>query len=250
MPGRKVKNSKKQERDLIRWRGTEVGRIEAFTDAVLAFAVTLLIVSLEVPTTFDKLVEDLFGFIPFAIAFVFLFYIWGLHHEFFRRYGLADDHINALSAALIIVVLFFVYPLKFLSKFITTIISEKRLMLEPKDVPKLMIIYSCAFCAIFLILMLMYVHALKKKDELELTESEVFETKTSIYDKGIMIGMGIVSILLALLLPKAPIFSGLIYSLTGVPIGILKSRRGKIHRLRYETITEGEKPVPQDSPVK
>ena len=36
----------------FRWRGREVSRVEGFTDAVFAFAVTLLVVALEVPHTF------------------------------------------------------------------------------------------------------------------------------------------------------------------------------------------------------
>ena len=35
----------------FRWRGTEISRLEAFSDATLAFAVTLLVVSLEVSPT-------------------------------------------------------------------------------------------------------------------------------------------------------------------------------------------------------
>jgi hypothetical protein len=35
--------------DGFRWRGTEITRIEGLSDAVFAFAVTLPIVSLEVP---------------------------------------------------------------------------------------------------------------------------------------------------------------------------------------------------------
>jgi len=38
----------------FRWRGGEITRLEGFTDAVFAFAVTLLVVSLEVPHTFEN----------------------------------------------------------------------------------------------------------------------------------------------------------------------------------------------------
>ena len=42
------------ERDGFRLRGLgEVSRVEALSDGVIAFAITLLVVSLEVPRTFD-----------------------------------------------------------------------------------------------------------------------------------------------------------------------------------------------------
>jgi len=57
----------------FRWRGHEVSRIEGLSDAVFAFAITLLVVSLEVPKTFDELAETMHGFGAFLISFTLLF---------------------------------------------------------------------------------------------------------------------------------------------------------------------------------
>src|SRR5215204_2185504 len=98
----------------FRWRGEDVSRIEGFSDAVFAFAVTLLVVSLEVPKTFDELLATMRGFFAFAICFALLLSVWYDHYKFFRRYGLRDFLIVVLNAALLFLVLMYVYPLKFL----------------------------------------------------------------------------------------------------------------------------------------
>ena len=77
------------------WRGEEVSRIESFSGAVFAFAVTLLVVSL-------------------AICFWLLLAAWFEHYKFFRRYGTSDSYTMRLSAVLLFIVLFYVYFLKFL----------------------------------------------------------------------------------------------------------------------------------------
>ncbi len=104
----------------FRFRGHEVRRIEAFSDAVFAFAVTLLIVSLEVPKNFEELMITMRGFFAFGVSFVLLMMIWYEQNIFFRRYGLDDFTTTVLNCTLIFLVLFYVYPLKFLFTLIFT----------------------------------------------------------------------------------------------------------------------------------
>ena len=63
------------QRDDFRFRGSEVKRIEAFSDAVFTFAVTLLIVSLEVPRSFEELMNTMRGFVAFSVTFLLLMLI-------------------------------------------------------------------------------------------------------------------------------------------------------------------------------
>ena len=93
--------------------GREVSRIEGFSDAVFGFALTLLVVSLEVPDNFDGLKEIMRGFVPFAATFALVCWIWFEHYAFFRKFDAEDALTIFLNCVLLFLVLFFVYPLKF-----------------------------------------------------------------------------------------------------------------------------------------
>src|SRR6058998_660094 len=109
-------------RDLIGFhlRGREVTRLESFSDAVFGFALTLLVVSLDVPKSFDDLVTTMRGFPAFALCFLFLALIWNGHYRHCRRYGLDDGTARFLTCVMLFLVLFYVYPLKFLFNFSIT----------------------------------------------------------------------------------------------------------------------------------
>ena len=86
-------------------RHHEVSRLEGFSDAVFGFALTLLVVSLEVPQDMDALEHQMWGFVGFAAMFAMVCWIWYEHNKFFRRYGLQDAWTVFLNAVLLFVVL-------------------------------------------------------------------------------------------------------------------------------------------------
>ncbi len=221
------------EKDGFRWRGAgEIARIEGFSDAVFAFAVTLLVVSLEVPETFSELWEKMHGFVAFMICFALLFLVWHDQYVFFRRYGLQDGVTNWLNGALLFVVLFYVYPLKFLFTFLLKLftggdlrahLSDGRVewIIERAQMPQLMIIYALGYIAVSLIFVLLYRRAYGKRAELELNASEMIETRSSIQSHLLNIGIGMLSLLIVLIGGEnSSFFAGIIYSLIGPAQGL------------------------------
>jgi uncharacterized membrane protein len=209
----------------FRWRGGEITRLEAFTDAVFAFAVTLLVVSLEVPRTFDELVMAMKGFVAFALCFAILVQVWYYHYKFSRRYGLQTIYTIVLTAALIFVVLFYVYPLKFvfilaaggLSGGATVPVDQlKRMIQTTHQLSVLWLIYSAGVIAVYLIFALLYRYAYSKRQELELNEYEALSTKNAVTHFAGFAGVGALVALAALLLPTRYVgYAGLVFFLNG-----------------------------------
>jgi len=214
------------QRDDFRFRGSEVKRIEAFSDAVFAFAVTLLIVSLEVPRSFEELMNTMRGFVAFSVTFLLLMLIWYEQNIFFRRYGLDDLTTIILNCALIFLVLFYVYPLKFLFSLLFNNANDS-LSMTGTDSQKLMLIYGSGYICIYLLFLLMHIHAFRKKIELKLTPSEIFDTHTKIYKNTILVSIGVISILFALLLkPERSGLAGFVYFLIGPAFSLFFRYRG------------------------
>jgi uncharacterized membrane protein len=236
------------KRGAFRWRGREISRIEGLSDAVFAFAITLLVVSLEVPKTFNELAETMRGFGAFLISFMLLFAVWFNQYKFFRRYGLQDTATVMLNAALLFVALFYVYPLKFLFSFLigqfTAGHAEVRLangsvvaMIESKEqMASLMTIFDLGYLAVFAVFVLLYWHAYRKREALELNELERFDTRESILESTLNCGIAIFSLLILVVggAGRANL-AGMAYMLTAVVMTlsgmIMGKRRRKLEEL-------------------
>ena len=232
----------------FRWRSHEVSRIEGLSDAVFAFAVTLLVVSLEVPKTFNELAETMHGFGAFAISFALLLLVWLNQYKYFRRYGLQDNTTVLLNAVLLFVILFYVYPLKFLFSFLVNKVlgghGEIRLpngnveaMIEsPDQMSTLMVIFGVGYLAVFLVFVALYWHAYRKRYELNLDQLEVFDTTSSIRESALNCGIAVLSILLALFGGRFAVFAGPVYMLTAIVMGVNGTIMGKRRRKLEKTV--------------
>jgi uncharacterized membrane protein len=235
----------------FRWRSHEISRIEGLSDAVFAFAVTLLVVSLEVPKTFTELAVTMRGFAAFAVSFALLFIVWFNQYKFFRRYGLKDTLTVCLNGALLFVVLFYVYPLKFIFSYLVNVLTgghgEVRLpnghaeaMVGENQMVALMVIFGVGYVAIFAVFILLHCHAYRKRFELELNKLELFDTRSSISESAVNCSIGLLSIGLALFGGKYSAFAGPAYMLTAVALTIHGTVMGR-QRRRLEQVAAGQK---------
>lgn len=242
----------------FRYRGEEPSRIEALSDSCFALAIGLLLISTKSPDTFQELFDFTRDLIPFALCLAMIMLVWYQHFIFFIRYGFRNSIIVTLNSLLLLILLFYVYPLKFLAKFLTNVygtllgrffgteIQINNIQLtEGGDMPTLMITYGWGVAGIFIVLMLMYRYALKHAEELELNDMEIFETKTSIGSNMLMAGIALLSILLALMIPNPIIggfLSGCSYLLCWPVMTIFAKRRNKLRKAHLEKLTSTDDP--------
>lgn len=231
-------------------RGTDSSRLEQLSDGVIALSITLLLVSLETPKTGDELLFFASDFLAFALSTIVLITIWYMHHLFFLRFGLRDKMIMLINSGLLVVVLFFVYPLKFIISFLLQYLKFIFLMLFDfaydrqafvqlvtevsswEKLPFIMMIYSAGYVALMLSFALFYRHALKKREELLLNQAEVEKAEQTMMVYFIQCSVAGLSISIAFgslftPIPWLSLLAGMIYFLIGPLVYFFGKRYAK-----------------------
>jgi len=225
------------------WRSHDSSRLEAFSDSVFAFALTLVIVSTQVPKSFDELYETMKGTLSFAVCFLVLFLIWNQQNIFFRRYGLRGPYVTFLNAVLLFVVLMYAYPLKFL--FFLLLTSKTYMLnghllpvINASQQPALMMIYGAGFTVIYMLFFLMYLHAEKNSDALELTPKEKFITRTTTWANFQLVIVGAIAFAAAYFVPMEYAgYTGYIYLIVPFKRFLWRTYREKRQKKLYGVIS-------------
>ena len=185
-------------------RRHEISRLEGFSDAVFGFALTLLVVSLEVPRSYADLMALMSGFLSFACCFALLFWIWYEHNTFFRRYGLQDGITVVINGALLFTVLFYVYPLKFMfdSLFARWMPARNApVQMQLFELANASAVYAAGFVALMSMFVVLYSRAHARREALGLDALEVFDLRALRGHHMVSVAVGCISLGIALWAP-------------------------------------------------
>ena len=152
-----------------------------------------------------------------------------------------------LNLALLFMVLFYVYPLKFL---FTLTIGALSGALEPNkagapieihQIPTLMVAFSLGYAAVFGVFALLYRYSYGKRRELELNEYETLRTRNEMIDHTVISSIGVLVAITAWLLPaRISFFSVFLLCLSAVYGLIARGSRRKGEKLALERMEKAD----------
>ncbi len=205
-------------RDGFRLRGMQMTRLETFIDASFAFAITMLVIAAQqIPDDITTLLSA-FRNVPTFIFSIFVIGIfWRGHWLWSRRYGLEDGVSTFISWAMLVTILIYIYPLKAVFGAMFYFLSDGKvgLRLGPTSyaqVRTLFAVYAIGFSAIAFEIWLLHLRAWRLREPLRLNARERLMTLGQLSGWSVPVGVGLLSLLLALTLPVEKLdWSGWVY---------------------------------------
>jgi hypothetical protein len=218
-------------------RGAQTTRTEAFVDAAFAFAVTLLVISLDaIPGSIPAMIDALKGVPAFAASFAQIMLFWTAHAAWSRSFGLDDARSQRLSLLLVFLVLVYVYPLKILFSAFFAWITQDYLPPVARignlgDLQGMFVVYGVAFGTLSLCLAALYRHALRADIVPPLDPAEARVARGEMLRWTYAAGVAAVSMATCALLPEDPPdwstgLPGLVYALLALTPRLARWRAG------------------------
>jgi len=102
-------------------------RLEAFSDGVIAIAITLLVLEVRVPPLHETedgkelwaALKDLWpSYLGYALSFVIIGIIWANHHDIFRHIGRVDRTLVLINTFFLLTVSFLPFPTGLLAEYL------------------------------------------------------------------------------------------------------------------------------------
>ncbi|HEX7735119.1 MAG TPA: TMEM175 family protein [Ktedonobacteraceae bacterium] len=107
----------------------ETGRLEAFSDGVFAVAITLLVVTLQVPHLSEAISVSTLGralltqwpsYLAFMTSFATIFIMWASHHSIFKLVYKADTSFLFANGLLLLLVTVVPFPTSLVAQYLIT----------------------------------------------------------------------------------------------------------------------------------
>ena len=207
------------QQDGFRVRGEATTRLETFVDAAFAFALTMLVISVDdVPRSYAEFTEALKSIPAFVASFFQMIMFWLGHRNWSQRYALEDRTAITLSLVLVCGILVIVFPLRVVFSAAFAYFSDGVLPYPfPVGWPEMrqiFLIYGSGFCVMCSLIALLYWHAWRRRHWLGLDTLEIFVTRSKIVFWLIPALTGLAGVLIALLAADdSVIFAGSVYCL-------------------------------------
>ena len=202
----------------FRLRGIEMTRLETFIDATFAFAISMMIIApQQIPDNIDALLGAFKNVPAFVASIIVLGIFWRGHWVWSRRYGLEDGMSILISWAMIVTILIYIYPLKAVFGSMWFFLSDGRFghalgARTDAQARTLFAIFAIGFTAIALEIVLLNVRAWQLREPLRLNAREKLVTLYEVTGWSMPVGVGIISLVLALTLPREQLdWSGWVY---------------------------------------
>src|SRR5438132_3392227 len=202
----------------FRLRGIAMTRLETFIDAAFAFAITMLVIAAQqIPDDIETLLAAFKNVPAFVASIIVLGIFWRGHWLWSRRYGLEDGVSIFISWAMMVTILIYIYPLKAIFSSMWFLLSDGRVghalgVHSETQARALFAIFAIGFTAIALEVVMLNLRACHLREPLRLNARERAMTFREVTGWSIPVGVGIISLILALCVRREQIeWSGWVY---------------------------------------